>query len=168
MRIITIVAVAVLPVSSAADAQQRFDVYGGGQFVHRSPAPIARAWLATGGFRVNEMFDYLVEVGWYQREDHYFQVATGVRGRLTRERRVTPFYQGLVGLFIFSPRTENRLVALSPWDADAPFVLQPGGGLDVVIRPGLKVRLAADLVMVVFESETHNAARASIGIAAQF
>ena len=37
----------------------------------------------------------------------------------------------------------------------------------MAIRPGLKVRVAADLMMVVFEGHLHNAPRASVGIAAQ-
>ena len=48
---------------------------------------------------------------------------------------------------------------LGPWDTDAPIYLQPGAGLDVAIRPGLKVRVAADLMMVVFEGHLHNAPR---------
>ena len=57
---------------------------------------------------------------------------------------------------------------LMPWDADAPLILQPGVGLDVTVRPGLKVRFATDLMVGIFEGGVHNAARASVGIAAQF
>ena len=166
----------------------QFDVSAGAQFTHRPGGPIKRDWLLSSGFRINEWFDYVVEVGWYRRQDvrpvtaavgsstgsrlvtdHQLQVATGIRGRLSQERRVTPFYQGLVGLFIYNPTSpQEKLLMLGPWDTDAPIYLQPGAGLDVAIRPELKVRVAADLMMVVFEGHLHNAPRASVGIAAQF
>ncbi|MCY4509002.1 MAG: hypothetical protein OXG35_18905 [Acidobacteria bacterium] len=150
-----------------------------------------RDWFVAGGFRMNRAFDLVVEVARDRRRDirltiedggrvwsvrgatdHYFQIAAGIRGRLTRERRLMPFYKGLVGVVTFSPtrhRYQNRLDVLSPWDGSGNlFFLQPGAGLDVAIRSGLKVRLAADLMMEVEDGYLHNAPRASVGIVAQF
>ena len=95
----TATAAALSTLSSAAGAQPRFDVYGGGQITHRSPEPVRRDWLLASSFRVHEWFDFVTEVGWYRREvvrptydaagkwtgsrqatDHFFQVAAGVRG----------------------------------------------------------------------------------------
>ena len=143
----------------------------------------------TGGFRISEWFDYVVEVAWYQREaclsvldadgrlvgcrsgaDHYLQPAAGIRGRMTRERRITPFYQGLVGLFSFSStKSYGKFSMLRPWGGLWPLaVLQPGAGVDVAVRPGLKARFAVDLLMEIEGGHLHNAPRASIGVAAQF
>lgn len=185
---VTIVVVG-LSLSSAVSAQPRFDVFGGGQAAYWPPEPTTRDWLVTGGFRINDWFDYVVEVAWYRRPDllpvhdadgrlvgarggvnHHFRAATGIRGRMTRERRITPFYQGLVGLFeLSSTHPYRRLVMLRPWGRlPEAAVLQPGVGLDVAVRPGLKVRFAADLIMEFIDGHVHNGPRASIGIAAQF
>lgn len=189
-----IVAVAIAAIASGADAQPRFDVFGGGQFAYRPPEPTARDWLVTGGYRISERFDYMVEIAWHQRRDlqpmlspdahfgqstaqRWFQVATGIRGRLMRERRLSPFYQGLVGLLSFSPaRPEHRLLMLRPWSGPsrgpwgslAPLLLQPGVGLDVTLHPGVKARFAADLMMVFFAGHRHDLPRASAGLAVQF
>ncbi|MCY4509765.1 MAG: hypothetical protein OXG35_22785 [Acidobacteria bacterium] len=183
---------AVLSLSPAASAQPRFEASAGAHFAYRQPEPIKRDWLVAGGFRINQKFDHVVEVAWHRRRDirlitdaedrltgvrggtdRYVQIASGIRGRLTQEQRFTPFYQGLVGLFTFSPtrhpKYRNRLDVLSPWDGSGTlFLLQPGAGLDVAIRPGLKVRFATDLMMLVDEGFLHNTPRASVRLAVQF
>jgi len=171
-----IAAAVALVLAAETEAQPQFDVSVGGQFMHRSPAPVARSWLASGGVRINEGFDFLVELAIARdprvfRGPKYLSIHTtaGIRGRLPQIGRFTPFYQGLVGLFTLSPSyQQNRVVEFWPWDADAPFVLQPGGGLDLAIRPGLKARFTGGLMVVVFEGSDHNAFRATVGLAAQF
>lgn len=188
----TVFAAAALSFSPAVGgAQPRFEVSAGPHYTYRPPMPIMRDWFVAGGFRINRAFDLVVEAAWDRRRDirltiedggrvwsvrgatdHYFQIAAGIRGRLTRERWLMPFYKGLVGVVTFSPtrhRYQNRLDVLSPWDGSGNwFFLQPGAGLDVAIRSGLKVRLAADLMMEVEDGHVHNALRASAGIVAQF
>ena len=88
-----------------------------------------------------------------------------------RGRRFEPFYHGLMGLFSFSPtRPEKRLLLFNPWNRSeySPSILQPGVGLDVAVRPGLRVRFTGDLTMVRWLGHWHNLPRASVGIAAQF
>ena len=140
----------------------------------------------SGSFKT-DLLDYVVEVAWSQRTEPWFvrdaerltvgfaparfiQIAAGVRGRLTAERPLTPFYQGLVGVLTFSPTGEsNRLDVLSPWDAGGQqFLLQPGAGLDVAIQRGLKVRLATDLLMLVERGHLHNVPGVSIRAVVQF
>lgn len=182
------VVLAILTLPPDAGAQPRFDVFGGGHLSYRPPEPLTREWLVTGGYRINELFDLVVEVAWHQRRDlkpilspdaqwgrspadSWFQVATGIRGRPMRGRRFEPFYQGLIGLFSFSPtRPERRFLLFSPWNRSeySPSILQPGVGLDVAVRPGFKVRVTGDLTMVRWLGHWHNLPRASVGIASQF
>ena len=79
------------------------------------------------------------------------------------DRRLTPFYQGLVGVLTYSPTRARVLDVQSPWDAGGQqFLLQPGVGLDVAILRGLKMRLGADLLMLVDDGYLHNVPRVSL------
>ena len=179
-----LVAAALLPLSPPADAQPRFEVAGGVHYGFQRP-PVQRDWLVSGSLKTRSL-DYVVEVARFQREEprivrenerwivgfapaRSLQVSAGVRGRLMAERRLTPFYQGLVGVLTFSPsRESDRLTVLGPWNLGQSFLLQPGAGLDVAIQGGLKVRLAADLLMLVEDGHLHSVPRVSIGAVVQF
>ena len=182
-----LVAAIVLPLSPPADAQHaqpRFEVAGGVHYGFQRP-PVQRDWLVSGSLKTRSL-DYVVEVARFQREEprivrenerwivgfapaRSLQVSAGVRGRLMAEGCLTPFYQGLVGVLTFSPsRESDRLTVLGPWNPGQPFLLQPGAGLDVAIQGGLKVRLAADLLMLVEDGHRHDVPRVSIGAVVQF
>ena len=189
---VVLVAAAALAISPpAGDAQPRFEISLGPHYTYRPPEPTLRDWFVAGGFRINRVFDLVAEVAWDRRgdlrpvydddgklrgarsaTDHYLQIAGGIRGRLTQERRLIPFYKALVGVVTFSPtrhRHQNRLDVLSPWDGSIGlFFLQAGAGLDVAVRSGLKVRFAGDLMMQIVDGYRHDAPRASVGIVAPF
>ena len=63
------VVISILSFAQVAVAQPQFDVFGGGQFAYRPPEPTARDWVMTGGYRISERFDYVVEIAWHQRRD---------------------------------------------------------------------------------------------------
>lgn len=153
--------------------EPRFEVAAGAHHVFENP-PVGHDWLVSSSFKADPL-DYVVEVAWFQGEDpglpssfypssRYLQVAAGVRGRLAPERRLTPFYQGLVGVLTYNPtRRPRALDVQSPWDAGGQqFLLQPGAGLDVAILRGLKLRLGADLLMLVHDGYLHNLPRVSL------
>ena len=122
--------------SPTAYAQARFEAAAGVHYGFQRP-PVERDWLVSGGFRINNQLDGVVEGAWSQGEElrrirsvtsRFLQIAAGVRGRLMAERRITPFYQGLVGvLTLSSARARDQLDVLSPWDGGGQqFLLQPG------------------------------------------
>ena len=179
-----LVAAAAL-LSASAGAQPRFEAAGGIHYGFQQP-PAEREWLVSGSFMTG-LLDYVVEVAWYKHDEariireeperwriefaptRSLQVSAGVRGRFMAERRFTPYYQGLVGVITFSPsRDPDRLGTLGPWNLGRPFLMQPGGGLDVAIQDGLKVRLAADLLMLLAEGHLHNVPRVSVRAVVQF
>ena len=58
--------------------------------------------------------------------NHHFRAATGIRGRMMRERRITPFYQGLVGLFELSSTHPYRELVMLLVGLPCPVALVAG------------------------------------------
>ena len=169
--LIALALVPSLPQSAAAADTPKADVAIGYSILRELDADVEQTsplgWVAAAAGHINDWFAILGEVGGHYKSfdaggvDVDVKVHTFLAGARFADRRsvrTTPFGQVLVG----TGRATGSALGISR--STTAFVIQPGGGVDIAVRPHVAIRLQGDYRAVRDEGETFSEFRFAAGI----
>jgi hypothetical protein len=123
---------------------------------------------------------FIAEGGWSKRSEgeapdeikfDFWHAAGGYRWTRRTHPRIWPYVQGLIGVAFHA--ASGEVAATDQTDTTAHFMVQPGGGVTIVVRDGFGVFGAVDYRRVYLDEETDadsglNEVRLLVGVRLSF